>query len=354
VSDSSREFGRVHPLDAAWLAAAEPEEVIDPGRPIVDSHHHLYGQGSRIGTYLLDEFLADCADGHRIVATVYTQCNNFYRTAGPLHLRPVGETETVAGLTAATANGSYGSTRVAAGIVGHADLADDEVGEALDAHIVAGGGRFRGVRDGAAYDDDPRIGNTSTWGTTGRYVSSAFQRGAKELFNRQLSLDALVFHHQLQDVVELARAFPAGNIILEHCGSPLGYGPYEGKKDEVFSLWRSHMTDLAQCANVTVKLGGMMIRLAAYDYFNARRPATSAELAGLWAPYIETCIELFGASRCMVEGNFPVEKMGVTHRALFNALKRIISGTSEDEKQQILCATAVRVYRLDLPDAQLV
>ena len=91
----------------------------------------------------------------------------------------------------------------------------------------------------------------------------------------------------------------------------LGYGRYAGKRDEIFASWKASVTELAKCPNVTMKLGGMMMRAALYDYGAAERPISSEELAVLWRPYMETCIELFGPTRCMFESNFPVEKMGI-------------------------------------------
>jgi len=161
-----------------------------------------------------------------------------------------------------------------------------------------------------------------------------------------LSLDAWGFHPQIPDITDLARAFPASNIIVGHCGGPLGYGRYAGKNDAVFADWKQAVTELARCPNVTMKLGGMMMRLAAYDYMGIDAPPSSEQLAAHWRPYVETCIELFGAARCMAESNFPVEKMGIGFAALFNALKRLAAGCSADEKAAIFAATARRVYRL--------
>ena len=106
------------------------------------------------------------------------------------------------------------------------------------------------------------------------------------------------------------------------------------------------MTELAKRPNVVVKLGGMMMRLAAYDYGKAPRPPTSAELADLWRPYVEPCIELFGPDRCMVESNFPVEKMGIGYGPLWNVFKRITANASDSEKAAIYSETAKRVYDL--------
>jgi L-fuconolactonase len=98
---------------------------------------------------------------------------------------------------------------------------------------------------------------------------------------------------------------------------------------------------------VTMKLGGMMMRLAAYDYMGLDAPPSSEQLAAHWRPYVETCVELFGADRCIAESNFPVEKMGIGFAALFNALKRLTAGCSAEEKRAIFAGTARRVYRLD-------
>src|SRR5437016_13396226 len=96
------------------------EEVLEPGLPICDPHHHLWDHPGR--RYLLDELLADTGSGHDVRATVFVECLSMYRAQGPASLRPVGETEFVNGIAAMSASGRYGPTRVAAGIVSFADL----------------------------------------------------------------------------------------------------------------------------------------------------------------------------------------------------------------------------------------
>ncbi len=351
-------FGRIFPIRDAWLAKAVAEPIIDPDLPIIDTHHHLWqraGGGARGESwdvpafrYLLEEFLADCATGHNIVGSVFLQCHSMYRHDGPVPMRPVGETEFVAGIAAMADSGGYGKTKVAAGIVGFADLtAGDWVTPVLEAHIRAGGGRFRGVRHSCGYDPDPIIGNSAPDIQPGLYLRDDFRAGMKRLSALGLSLDAWGFHPQIPDITDLARAFPSTNIIMGHCGGPLGYGRHAGKQAEVFATWKTHVAELAKCQNVTMKLGGMMMRLAALDYMALDRPPTSAELAEAWKPYVETCVELFGADRCIAESNFPVEKMGIGFAGLFNALKRICAGCSQSEKEAIFANTARRVYRLD-------
>ena len=339
-------FGRIHLPDEAWLAKRSPEPILEPDLPIIDTHHHLWDRGGH--RYLLHEFLADVNTGHNVVATVFVECDAMYRASGPLEMRPVGQTEFVAGQAAMSDSGRYGKTRVAAGIVGFADLTlGDRVEPVLEAHIRAGGGRFRGVRHSAAWDASDVIGNSRT--ATGPHVmlQKDFRAGLARLTSMGLSLDAWAFHPQLADMVDLARAFPRATIIAGHVGGPLGYGPYTGKKDEVFATWKAGVTELAKCENVVMKLGGMMMRLAAFDYRTAPAPPTSAELAALWRPYLETCIERFGANRCTFESNFPVDKMGIGWVGLWNALKRIAAGASATEKLALFSGTARRAYRLD-------
>jgi len=338
-------FGRITTPRDAWLAKAPAEPVLEPDLEIIDTHHHLWDRGGH--RYFLDELRADLDTGHTIVSTVFVECHAMYRAHGPEELRPVGETEFVTGIAAMSDSGMYGPTRVAQGIVGYADLTlGDRVGAVLDAHVRAGGGRFKGIRHSAAWDADPVIGNSRTASGLGLMAQSNFREGFKRLTAMGLSLDAWVFHPQLADVVDLARAFPNANIISGHCGGPLGYGVYAGKKNEVFTTWKAHIVELAKCQNVSMKLGGMMMRLAAYDYGALAAPPSSQELADYWRPYLETCIEQFGANRCLVESNFPVEKMGIGYRALWNALKRVTAKASPDEKRAMYSGTARRVYRL--------
>ena len=155
------QFGRIHPPDEVWLAGQPVEPILEPDLPIIDTHHHLWERPDH--RYLLHEFLADVNTGHNVVATVFVECDAMYRATGPEEMRPVGQTEFVAGMAAMSDSGRYGTTRVAAGIVGFADLTlGDRVERVLEANIQAGGGRFRGVRHSAAWDASDVIGNSRT------------------------------------------------------------------------------------------------------------------------------------------------------------------------------------------------
>jgi len=341
-------FGRIYPPETAWLALAEPEPIIEPELPIVDPHHHLWiGFAGEDYRYLLEDYLADASTGHHnVVATLFVECDSMYRADGPEELRPLGEIEFAAGQAAMSASGRFGATRVAAGIVGHADLMlGDRAGAVLEA-AVAASPRFVGIRHAGSFDPDKRIGNARISRRLGIYRDATFRAGFRHLGRLGLSFDAWCYHPQLADVTDLARAFPETTIVMNHVGGPLGYGSYAGKRDEVFAAWKASAAELATCPNVCMKLGGMTNRLAAFDFMAMPRPPSSAELVAYWQPYIRTTIELFGAERCMFESNFPVDKMGVPFATLWNSFKRLASGASAAEKAALFAGAARRAYRL--------
>src|SRR5580698_10455941 len=329
-----------------WLALRQ-EEVIDPERPIVDAHHHLWDRGGQ--RYMIEEITADIASGHNIVATVYVDCRSMYRAGGPEAFRPVGEVEFANGAAAMSASGGYGPAAICAGIVGHANLLlGDGARAVLEAEIVAGNGRFRGIRHSSAWDADPDIAQMYATRPQGLLLDPTFRKGFACLAPLGLSFDAWLFHPQIGELTDLARAFPETKIVLDHCGGPVGRGRFAGKREETFPVWKASIQDIAKCKNVVVKLGGLAMCLLGYDFHLRPKPPSSEEAAAAWRPYIETCIEAFGPARAMFESNFPPDKGQCSYQVIFNAFKRIAAPYSEAEKTALFSKTAADVYRLKL------
>jgi L-fuconolactonase len=339
--------------------AAVREEPLDPEQVICDPHHHLWdNRGDR---YLVDDLRAD-VDGHRVVATVFVECMAFYRAGGPEDLRPVGETETVARLAAETeepAGPGSSPYPVIGGIVGFADLRSPRVDALLEAHVEAGGGRFRGVRHASAWDASPDIRAAHSNPPPGLLSDPSFRAGMAALARAGLSYDAWLYHPQLGELVDLARAHDDVPIVLDHLGAPLTIGPYAARGDDVRRDWRTGMTALATCPNVSVKVGGIGMPLMGLGW---QRPGSrsrtaspkqpsSEDVAAAWGEDVRWCIETFGSARCMFESNFPVDKNTVDYTALWNAFMRMTSGASNEEKADLFHRTAARVYRLELPAA---
>jgi len=333
-----------YPIRPDWLALHE-ESALDPALPIVDAHHHLWDYPGR--RYLPLDLLADHASGHDIRATVAVEAGAMYRADAPRATQPVGETEFLNGAAAMGASGDYGHCQLCAGIVGHADLLlGTAVRPVLEAHLRAGGGRFRGVRHISAWHADPDARGSMVVAPEGLLSDVRFRQGFAQLNSLDLSFDAWLYHTQLQELADLARAFPETAIILDHVGGAIGIGPYAGKRKETFVAWESGIHAVAACPNVYVKLGGLGMRLFGFEFAEAQRPPTSQALADAWRPYIDTCIAAFGPQRAMFESNFPVDKGCCSYGVLWNAFKRIVTGASADEKAALFSATARKVYRL--------
>jgi predicted TIM-barrel fold metal-dependent hydrolase len=347
----------IRALDAlpAWIAQ-RPEEPLEPALPIVDPHHHAWLD--RRGRYLFDELAADVQSGHNILATVFVQSGeNMYRADGPAALRSVGEVEFVNGIAAISASGRLGKTRLCAGIVGYADLTlGAAVEPVLDALSAAGNGRLRGIRHNMAWDEssatnDPVSASPHNPRARGLALNPAFRSGVAALAKRDLSFDAWTFYTQLPELAELLAACPDTRVVLNHAGGVLGVGPYAGRRDEVFAEWRSNLRALARFPNLSLKVGGLGMVRCGWDFHTRALPPTSAELAAAWQPYFEVCIEAFGVERCMLESNFPVDKLSCGYGVLWNAFKRLTHGFSNAEKASLYKDTAARFYRLSaLPD----
>jgi len=327
-------------------AGATADDIaIEPEIPIVDPHHHLWdgvdALGSRGGRfYHRAELLADLGAGHRIVQTVAIECHAHYLPDGPESLRPVGETL----FFRESAGPSQG---LCAGIVGHADLRlGDAVAPVLEAHAEAAQGRFRGIRHSSNWDGDPVFRNWPRRPPPGLLADTAFRAGFARLAPAGLSFDAWLYHPQLVELAGLAAAFPDTLIIVDHVGGLLGIGNHGAQPAETFAFWRKGMERLAALPNILIKIGGLGMPFGGSPLHMREPPASVAELVEAWRPAVETCVELFGPSRCMFESNFPVDSATCSYVRLWNAFKRISAGWAAEDRSALFSGTARRAYRL--------
>jgi predicted TIM-barrel fold metal-dependent hydrolase len=332
------------PVRQDWLEKRH-EEIIEPGLPIIDPHHHLWDRpGYR---YLFPELLADVGSGHNIRATCYEQAREMYRADGPDELKSLGETEFVSGVSAMSASGKYGPTRCITGIIAFVDLRVGSPAKGvLERHIAVSDARVRGIRNGSTWSDDPTLKTFTAGGPEGLLLDKSFREGFASLAPLGLTFDAWMFQTQLRDLVDLARAFPQTTIVLNHCGGPLAVGPYAGKREEAFAEWRDRIREVASLPNTYVKLGGLGMKPIGYTFFDNDQPPSSQDLEKAWRPYIETCITAFGPQRSMFESNFPVDKGTCSYQVLWNAFKRIAAGYSVDEKSALFSGAASKAYHL--------
>lgn len=325
------------------------ELALEPELPIIDAHHHIWSRvpPESFEPYDVEAFLVDkTSSGHNVVASVLVDSHSNYRTEGPPIMRVVGETENAERIAIDALRRGGRFAGACAGIVPHADLRlGEEVGEVLDAHLTASS-RVRGIRHMTAFDFDfpPIYGAT----TPGIMLNKTFREGFAQLARRGLSFDAWMFHPQLPELLDLARCFPDSSIVLDHCGGPIGVGRYASRRAEGLLEWKNNMTALADCPNVSVKIGALNMSFTALDAARKPKPHNSLEMAALQRDIVLRSIDLFGPARCMLESNFPVDMVSTSYTLLWNSFKRITSGYSTAERAELFFGTANRVYRLGL------
>ena len=324
-----------------WLNLVK-EEIVEPDRPIIDPHHHLWND--RGSTYLVEDLKSDTGSGHNIVKTVFMECGWAYKQDGPKHLKVVGETEAVVEQVKESkkTEGAF-----IAGIVSRADLTlGEEVIEVLEAHQNASDGLFRGIRHAGARAEYPEVLSIPGRAPEGLFQDTNFLTGLRVLGKNDFTYDTWHYHYQNSEFAEMVRKVPDTQIILDHFGTPLGVGPYADKREEIFIQWKEDIKEISKSENVYIKIGGMAMPDNGFGWNTREKPANSDEFVEAQRRYYLHAIECFGPERCMMESNFPVDRMSLSYHVLYNGLKKIVSDFSEDEKHQMFYGTTEKVYRV--------
>ena len=189
--------------DQIVLKEPRAEAALERDLPICDAHHHLWEYPGNV--YLGKDLIEDIG-GHNIVQTVVVEAwPRNLRTGGTM-VEPAEETA----LAVAESKSNPGRTRIAGGIVGHADLmAGGAVEEVIESHIIAGQGRFRGIR--------PALGSVLT--------DKRFLDGYAVIDQHSLVVDVAVHSQHLPDLLDLAAKYPETPIIINHLGLLPMMGP---------------------------------------------------------------------------------------------------------------------------------
>ena len=332
--------------DAAWLALT-PEAALEPELPICDAHHHVWEhrhEPPAYQRYMLPELAADITGGHNVRSTVFIEVRAFYRTDGPAEMRTVGEVEHIEKLAIEGASGKHGQAKIAAAIMGHADLKlGNQVAPVLEAMQAASPTRFRGIRHATGWDASPDLAKRDL---PNLLSNEQYRAGARVLARMGLHLENSLYHTQLEDLASFARAVPELTVILNHIGGLVRISPYANRDDEVLPAWRKGIAAVAACPNIVLKLGGAGQHRFGFGWNKREKPVGSVELAQTLSPLMHYCIEQFCPQRCLFESNFPVDKISYSYNVIYNAFKRLSKGYSASERAAMFHDNAVRIYRI--------
>jgi L-fuconolactonase len=301
---------------------------------ICDPHHHLWELPN--SNYPPAVHSADLDTVPQVTSTVFVECGAWYRSAGPEHLRSVGETEFVA---------THGDSRIL-GIVGTTDLRIGTLtDEALDAHTEAGRGRFRGIRQRATWDSSPLIRPAAPDPGPGLLADPEFRKGARSLSRRGLVFDAWIYFPQIPELAELARALPDLRIVLDHLGGPIVMGPYVDR-NAVLAEVRRLLEPLVDCPNISMKIGGLGMPLFGLGWHRQSTPPSPTTVADSWRHLVDWVIERFSPGRCMFESNFPVDRSSFDYATMWSAFDLLSARLSESERALLFHDTAWATYGL--------
>lgn len=238
-----------------------------------------------------------------------------------------------------------------AAIVAHADLQQGSgIAPVLAAHQRASA-RTRGIRHMLAHHRGDGVMDFAENAEMSR--TPAFRMGFDQLAEHGLSFDAWCYHGQLDQVAELAEHNPDVPIVLCHVGTPVGFGgAFQGigvsdqERARIADEWLDGLQRVAEHPNVSCKISGLLMPALGFGYEQREHRPTTSELVDRLGPLVRPTIEVFGAERCMVASNFPVDRVSADYNVVFQAMLELTNQDGPDAQAAMFGATAARVYRI--------
>jgi predicted TIM-barrel fold metal-dependent hydrolase len=297
--------------------------VTQAGLEWIDAHHHLwdlqrldypwllargeerfFGQPDPIRkNYLAADYCTDTAG--RISRSVHIQVG-----AKPGH--ELLETAFVQDCSRLT-SGSIPAAAVVA-----VDLGRTGIEQQLEAQL--GFAITRGVRH--------IIGKSAAENTSlPKFESAVWVGNWRKLAQLGLSFDLQCTEDQYADVLKALGSVPELRVAICHFASPWDQSP-QGRK-----RWQNWMQRFAELPNAHLKISGLSMFTRTWD--------EASFLA--WA---DAGLDVFGAHRCMLGSNFPVDRLYVNFDQLFQAWRKLVGRCSPAEGQRLAGQTAVEFYRI--------
>ena len=289
-------------------------------------------------TYAIEEFNKD-SDDYTIEGVVHVEAS----WKGKGKLGPVGETEWLEGINK-NESGKIKS------IVAHADLSMGKyIRPVLEVHRSASQ-KVHGIRDMLSWQ--PNKGILNGVKSEGKMSDSNWRKGFEQLSEFDLSFEATIYDNQIDELNELAKAYPDQKIMLCHAatliavGGPFGgVGNTEQERDRIFKTWKEGLTKLAEHQNVWVKISGLAMPVCGFGF--EHRKTDDNEVAELLNPLVQHLISTFGVERCVFGSNFPVEKVSLSYKLLIDSFQKMMNDYSEEDQQAFFNLNAKKFYKIN-------
>ena len=161
-------------------------------------------------------------------------------------------------------------------------------------------------------------------------LQSGFVKGVRMLPEFGLRFDICIKPHQMANTMALMRRCPEVPFILDHIAKP-------DIRGGMWEPWASRMREMASFPRCRCKISGVI---------------TEADPAR-WTvegirPYILHAIECFGPDRVLFGGDWPVVVPSARYDQWMDALLRVASELTEEERRKLFRDNAIQAYGLDL------
>jgi L-fuconolactonase len=202
-------------------------------------------------------------------------------------------------------------------IVAWAPLEDGEPIRSYLEALVAISPLVRGVRRVVQGEPDPNF-----------CLRPDFVQAVRLLPEYGLTCDLCIKHPQLAATIELVRACPDVNFMLDHIAKPdIAAG--------MLDPWRAQIRELASLPNVWCKISGMVT-----EADHERWVATDL------LPYVSHVLDVFGEDRVVFGGDWPVVLLASSYRGWVETLDQLTAGLDDTVKQKLWSTNAKTFYRL--------
>ncbi|MGL4488375.1 MAG: amidohydrolase family protein [Rhizobiaceae bacterium] len=158
--------------------------------------------------------------------------------------------------------------------------------------------------------------------------ADTFRKNLRKIGKAGLPFDICMFARQHGITIELLKACPDQQFVLDHCGNPdIAAGGFES--------WARTMRQLVSFPNLAVKMSGIAVNCA---------PGTAT--LDTMRPYVLHLIELFGADRVVWGSDWPVVDLGCGLPDWIDISRAILGDFSHEEQAMIAHENARRIYGL--------